>query len=523
MEATSWVMKTRFANTTFESVSLYIDYCCKRLQSRASEFCQILDIEIAPIVFVIAVNCAKKSPAQIIHISPDPPDYNLLSEETAKLKELFQQLENPMVGIVDSRPIVARRVMEAHFEKASIVHNRVIYSSEAAMIEEFAVFTICSLNALVLNNRHSLIPKNNAVVSLIDAAIKTFLKATRPFFVYELDSTPFSGGTSLPSSYEILRNAGKGLLSRISFKLPPSDQMKEKLPVLRKRATLFEDINGISRMKYENEKASGAIVIADRNHPNLEILLEFRTPVWTNNLRAARKLIEMSDEEISLLYWDGDFYGLGQINSEYDITSESMFVIRIQDHYTWSLYHGHHNMMTVSYEQPRLVKDEKVDYIDDFRRDISGEFAQLDTLDKEQLVNLFGMALEQTHGTMLVISDKAQEESTRLKTQSTQIKPSVITGTVMRKITAIDGAVMLDPAGICYSIGVILDGTVNVDEGDSARGARYNAAIKYLSYCRRSGIKCLIAVFSEDGMVNIFSTSKGEDGKREFKHNTATA
>lgn len=118
------------------------------------------------------------------------------------------------------------------------------------------------------------------------------------------------------------------------------------------------------------------------------------------------------------------------------------------------------------------------------------------------------MALEQPHGTMLVVSSKADSESARLQTQSTVIKPVHITGTMMRRVTSIDGAVIVDPKGICYAIGAILDGVIEKGEGDPSRGARFNAAFKYLSHCRREGIGCSIAVFSEDGMVNIYQAGK---------------
>lgn len=39
----------------------------------------------------------------------------------------------------------------------------------------------------------------------------------------------------------------------------------------------------------------------------------------------------------------------------------------------------------------------------------------------------------------------------------------------MKKITAIDGAVLIDPSSTCYAIGVILDGLAS-DKGSPARG-----------------------------------------------------
>ncbi|HIB66545.1 MAG TPA: hypothetical protein EYO33_15875, partial [Phycisphaerales bacterium] len=60
-------------------------------------------------------------------------------------------------------------------------------------------------------------------------------------------------------------------------------------------------------------------------------------------------------------------------------------------------------------------------------------------------------------------------------------------------------AVLLDPQGLCYGVGVILDGPAT-PQGSPARGARYNSAIRYLS----AHPGCLIIAVSEDGPVDIF-------------------
>jgi DNA integrity scanning protein DisA with diadenylate cyclase activity len=221
----------------------------------------------------------------------------------------------------------------------------------------------------------------------------------------------------------------------------------------------------------------------------------------------------MSNDEICLLYWNGDFYGLGQLAGEYNVEDENLFVIKIHGHYVWSLLHGDHTMMVVSHEQPRLYADEQTDYITEFHKALDLEFTDNSLINKEQLTELFKIALKQLHGTMLVIVDEAQEESKRLRTQSTPIIPSLVSETLMRTITAIDGAVILDPKGICYSIGVILDGVVEEGKGDPARGARLNAAFNYLSYCKRKGFRCLLTVISEDGMVNIFFTQQDKSSQ----------
>ena len=98
-----------------------------------------------------------------------------------------------------------------------------------------------------------------------------------------------------------------------------------------------------------------------------------------------------------------------------------------------------------------------------------------------------------------MISSGAQKEADRLKSQAIVIEPTRLTPAVTNMITAIDGAVLVDPSSICYAIGVILDGPAT-EKGDPSRGARYNSAIRYVevsSHC------CLVIVVSEDGSVDM--------------------
>lgn len=108
-------------------------------------------------------------------------------------------------------------------------------------------------------------------------------------------------------------------------------------------------------------------------------------------------------------------------------------------------------------------------------------------------------AVEQKHGALLVVSAAAQSEAMRLAAQATPVKPSAPSPDVIRRITAIDGAVLLDPGGVCHAIGVILDGEA-VEDGDPARGARFNSAKRYVARARAETVALVV---SEDGHVNM--------------------
>ena len=69
---------------------------------------------------------------------------------------------------------------------------------------------------------------------------------------------------------------------------------------------------------------------------------------------------------------------------------------------------------------------------------------------------------------------------------------------MVKHITSIDGAVLIDTKGICYAIGVILDGTTSKTE-DIPNGARHNSARRYKNINNRS----VIVIVSEDGYVTV--------------------
>lgn len=120
------------------------------------------------------------------------------------------------------------------------------------------------------------------------------------------------------------------------------------------------------------------------------------------------------------------------------------------------------------------------------------------------LCELIQVAADQPHGTMVVVTENAQEESERLAEQSIPVVPFKLDTELMKRITAIDGAVIMDQKANCYALGAILDGSIKKREGDSSRGARFNSAVKYSSRAAEHNEKCVIIVISEDGMVDLF-------------------
>lgn len=104
---------------------------------------------------------------------------------------------------------------------------------------------------------------------------------------------------------------------------------------------------------------------------------------------------------------------------------------------------------------------------------------------------------------MIVISEQAQSEAKGLHSQSTPITPVPLSAKLVDRVSGIDGAILLDEHSTCWALGAILDGTATSD-GNPARGARFNSAIRYLNSQRAT--PTLLLVISEDGSVDMIPT-----------------
>ena len=175
--------------------------------------------------------------------------------------------------------------------------------------------------------------------------------------------------------------------------------------------------------------------------------------------------------------------------------SGDVYEVIVTSHATWDLRHGSDTMLRVSYGEaslPRPMFDERV--AEDALDRILGAGA-----DCEALMSLVGAATHVTHGTTLVISADAAGEAVRLSGPATQVVPAKLSPDLLLRYADMDGALLVDPTGACHAVGVILDGKAH-GRGDSARGARYNSALRYAA---STSAATLIAVVSEDGGVDL--------------------
>src|SRR5206468_4283631 len=133
-------------------------------------------------------------------------------------------------------------------------------------------------------------------------------------------------------------------------------------------------------------------------------------------------------------------------------------------------------MMGVAFGKPALPLAPLNEFR--FTADVERIFKDISPKTIKLLFQLSEEACRQSHGTVLVITPEATAEAKRLASQGTPIHAVPLTADLVRSVTSIDGAVLIDTECICHAIGVILDGDA-VEFGDPARGARYNSSLRY--------------------------------------------
>jgi hypothetical protein len=259
---------------------------------------------------------------------------------------------------------------------------------------------------------------------------------------------------------------------------------------------LYEACNTLSTLKYEGKEGVGRIVIARPDHPCLDIKVTLSTPVRLHSYGAVRKLLQMASGSLCLLCDSYQVYGLGRVSS-YDLKSEDLFVVQFTKQFAWDLLHGDNRLMHVRYGEASIsisgFPEEK------FRADLPRVFPGIRAAAVGRLTSLAQCAAGQRHGCMLVISAAAAEEAKRLDSQCTRVDPFPLDDAVLGLLTSIDGSVLIDTAGNCHAIGVILDGMAS-PRCSPERGSRYNSAVRYV-FGRSDA---MAVVKSEDGMINVF-------------------
>lgn len=477
------------------------------LQNSAKSLFNEIDRRLKPKVYLIGILTDDRTDRHPICLEPEDCGFSI--DAFKDIKGLAQQLENvhEEKRIFHSHPEAQknhekristnalREAIDKILKREDLYGDTEKFISYPTYIEGFLVFVVLDIDKKTLNSHYSLTKdkfndRYKISRSFIESAIDTYLKECA---VALKDPNRGISAIERPAD-ELLRESGQQFMYSISH-------AGENFHGLH---GLYDACNTISSLKYEGAEGLGKMIIAEKDHPNIRLILQLKEPIEVSDYRKVRKFLELSNENALIISDSALIYGLGEQTGKYNPKSESLFVINFISHFKWEVLHDNNSMMIVEYRQPNLPKDrvDRTKFYSDFKRIFKN-------IDRNQLDNLWDITTEATkqkHGTILVISENAKAEAERLGKQSFALNPLKLTTNIVQQITSIDGSVLIDQNGICYAIGVILDGLAT-DKGDSSRGARYNSAIRYYEHF---GTKypTVLVIISEDGMINLIPNLK---------------
>ncbi|MBS7345318.1 MAG: diadenylate cyclase [Caryophanon sp.] len=305
---------------------------------------------------------------------------------------------------------------------------------------------------------------------------------------------------------------------------------------------LFDILDSISTMDYEGVPTFSKILFIHKDYIHcVKFHVRFEQAFSLSSFRQVRKILEVAKSNLFVIADHETIYGIGELHSSCTDALTHCFFISFIGRNTYKatklykkkhdatiqevlIYFSSHKNMTL--QSLNYEKDE-LDYaIHTTFHHYFAEQGRHYQQKIEALSKTIAHATKQKLGTMIVIAPPTltKREVKRLARaqQAIRIEPIPLAKSelsneqLIAHLTSIDGAIYIDAENTCHAIGVILDGVVTSQtEGRSDRGARYNAAVKYFS--RKAIAKnCLIAIISEDGMIDLLFPQTAENVRTYF-------
>lgn len=247
----------------------------------------------------------------------------------------------------------------------------------------------------------------------------------------------------------------------------------------------------IANYEYEGAPCRGKIVFTNR----IDGIVKFKQPIELSifNVKKIRKLLEMSNDNTCLVVNNGKLVGIDSC-----VKHKKAYLIEFINTNMWNLSYSGKYIVKYHNGQYRLPSN-KFDWqvlIEKCNKKFNGGY-------DKKIVDIINKASDQKHGTMVIISQTAREESEALvkdgkgmaiyETDLIKASKDLVLG-----LCSIDGAIMIDQYGKCSGVGLILSNS-NLGKGNPERGARYNSAVNYINANKNS----IVVVISEDGMIDI--------------------
>lgn len=259
-------------------------------------------------------------------------------------------------------------------------------------------------------------------------------------------------------------------------------------------ALMVRAFNAVSQAPYETQESIGYVLLAPADSPCFQRIMTFLKPVTLEDTRGVRKMIELSSRTAPLLCDGKVVYGLAHLTADNECPR---FIIHFEKKGLWTLEYNASVLMVVQAGETGATGPDitAVDLLLQMKKiftDVAEEVL-------ESTSSLVMAAATQERGTNILITADIAAETMRLSNQSTLVSPFRPMPGMMKQLTRIDGTLVMDPSGICYAVGAILDGQASV-RGNRARGGRYNSAVMYFESVKHP---CLIVIFSQDGSIDL--------------------
>lgn len=279
------------------------------------------------------------------------------------------------------------------------------------------------------------------------------------------------------------------------------------------------DIIEISATYYENSEVEGNIYFFLDEGDELTLKLDEnqfseKCSFGGINIKKIRKMLEITNGKISenpfglVFAFDGEWWFKGFI----DCVPETRHLICFSfvKHMVWDMYWGPKKILR--YNCGRYICP-----VTNYKAIFENKIAKLIGKSNDKLWDLVAAAIGQRHGTTLVIICEEREivknkvEELIKCSSGTILKIKTLKPEYVSRLTAIDGALIIDSEGNGYGYGMILAFKGNEKiKRDHGRGARFNSAKLYIADQLDCGIKAMAAIVSEDGMVHFYSTNDAE-------------
>ena len=458
----------------------------------------LLDRSLRPEVFLLGFAAGRESDAPEAVVL-EPMSHRYSPNDFQQVKALATALEanaGPKGSVYHLHPNDHDRSEKQHWYElmcqatettlhklvAQRGENRRSFCSAPVSLQGYLVTVVLQLSADCYNAYYALPkPGSGRPANLPHAAVLEFMHESSRA-LREAD-TADNDQPVLDRDYnELLRSAGRRLMLRVA---PAGTH------------GLYDACNGVAALRHEGDEAIGTMLVSRRLHPAVVPVLTLETPVPMRDHRSIRKLLELSEGHTALISDASHVFGLGQLVPQSDSQFEPLVTVHFTNHYSWEVSQAGNVLMRVVSNTPRLPQGQVA--ADNFARVVRIVFPHLNADSSDYLWDLAQKATKQPTGTILVITTGAAQEAQRLARQCFRVVPRIMTPTVLHLVTNIDGAVLIEPNGICHAIGAILDGLATA-KGDSSRGSRYNSALRYVN---SSKYPMLAVVVSEDGWIDL--------------------